>query len=160
MDASYRVVKMRSATSCQNTVISILYPNRRENDEAIRWVGSCMDCRSQPIIWNNWISVFQCQLLLATTILLILCQVWEGEWEESNRRSEQFSCWRGSECWGVWPVCWSSQGVPGCLTRWHCGQGWPGGGEVSSLLQRWEYRGPGQAGSLILPGVSHRGGQA
>jgi len=32
-----RVVKMRSATSCQNTVISILYPNRRENDEAIRY---------------------------------------------------------------------------------------------------------------------------
>jgi hypothetical protein len=33
---SFRVSKMRSTTSCQNTVISILYPNRVDNVEAIK----------------------------------------------------------------------------------------------------------------------------
>ena len=31
-----RVAKMRATTSCQNTVVSILYPDKLENIEAIR----------------------------------------------------------------------------------------------------------------------------
>ena len=35
--SSIRVAKLRTSTSCQNTVISILYPDKMDNTDAIKY---------------------------------------------------------------------------------------------------------------------------